>query len=85
MDNLNPQWNESYHLDVCHYANELAFEVRDKDATSAEFIGSVAFFTTDLANGEIKEGNFPIQRKDRTIKGELELRVQVCFTYCSSI
>ena len=80
-NNLNPEWHEVYHLDVCHYANELAFEVRDKDHTYAEFIGSVIFSTADLSRGEVMEGLFPIRGKQGAGMGELRLKIQVQYTY----
>ena len=30
FNNLNPVWNESYRVEVCHFADPLVFEVRDK-------------------------------------------------------
>ena len=41
LNSLDPVWNESYRIEVCHSAECLTFEVRDKDHAYAEFIGSV--------------------------------------------
>ena len=41
MNSLDPFWNESFRIEVCHAAEGLAFEVRDKDHAYAEFIGTV--------------------------------------------
>ena len=30
LNDLNPKWNESYRIDVCHFADHLIFEIRDK-------------------------------------------------------
>ena len=30
VNNLNPVWNESYRVEVCHFADHLVFEVKDK-------------------------------------------------------
>ena len=30
LNNLNPVWNEQYRIEVCHYADHLKFEIRDK-------------------------------------------------------
>ena len=27
LNNLNPTWDESYRIEVCHFADELVFEV----------------------------------------------------------
>ena len=41
LNSLDPFWNESFRIEVCHAAEGLAFEVRDKDHAYAEFIGTV--------------------------------------------
>jgi len=41
LNSLDPVWNESYRIEVCHSAECLSFEVRDKDHAYAEFIGAV--------------------------------------------
>ncbi len=79
LNNLNPQWNEDYRLEVCHFGEALVFEVRDKDHAYAEFIGSVEISTQALLNGEIKEGWFPIKKKSGSHRGQLNLRVQVTY------
>ena len=38
-NNLNPEWNEVFYLNVCHYVTELEFKVNDKDLTSSEILG----------------------------------------------
>ena len=30
LNDLNPKWNESYRTEVCHFADHLSFEIRDK-------------------------------------------------------
>ena len=30
LNDLNPAWNESYRIEVCHFADHLIFEIRDK-------------------------------------------------------
>ena len=32
-DDLNPVWNEKLSIDVCHFANHLSFDVKDKVKT----------------------------------------------------
>ena len=42
IDNdLNPKWNESYRIEVCHFA------VRDKDHAYSEYIGAVDYMITN--------------------------------------
>ena len=34
IDNdLNPKFNEDYRVEVCHFANELTFDIKDKKTT----------------------------------------------------
>ncbi len=63
---------------MCHFAEELVFEVRDKDHAYAEFIGSVTFPTRALLAEEAMVGHYPIMKKNgNASKGTLELKVQV--------
>jgi len=53
---------------VCHSADCLCFEVRDKDHAYAEFIGAVFIPTNGaLIAGEVIEGWFPICGKQGTL------------------
>lgn len=74
-NNLNPQWGEDYRVEVCHFAEELVFEIRDKDHAVTEFIGSVTFPTSALLSGETREGWFPIKKKSGSHNGQLNLSV----------
>ena len=75
-NNLNPEWNEDYRVEVCHFAEELVFEVRDKDHAVTEFIGSVTIPTPSLLSGEVREGPFPIKKKSGSHNGQLTIRVE---------
>lgn len=76
LNDLNPKWNEDYRIEVCHFANHLIFEIRDKDHAYSEFIGSVELEAASLLNGEIMDGWFPIKKKSGKSKGELKIRVE---------
>merc|ERR1719362_64667 len=78
IDNsLNPEWNEDFRVEVCHFGDDLLFEVRDKDHAYAEFIGSVAIPTSTLKSGQfIKEESFPIKSSGGKHKGMLKISVQ---------
>jgi hypothetical protein len=53
------------------------FEVRDKDHAYAEYIGAVVIPTHTLLQGAVKEGWFPIMKKNKlSQRGTLNLRVQ---------
>ena len=76
IDNdLNPEWDEKFRIEVCHRADILEFDVRDKDHASTEEIGKVEIATQHLLNGQQINAWFPIllgQKKN----GELKLKVQ---------
>ena len=61
LNDLNPEWNEDFHIQVCHFAEELLLEVRDKDHAYSEYIGAVSIPTQSLLGGDLKEGWFPIR------------------------
>ena len=52
IDNdLNPEWNEFYRVEVCHQATYLTFDVRDKDHAYTEKIGLVNIECDKLKTG----------------------------------
>ena len=84
IDNdLNPKFNEDYRVEVCHFANELTFDIKDKDHAYSEFIGNVNIATATLLNGDPVEGWFNITKRSGgsiTIrsgsnKGQIKLKV----------
>ena len=48
LNDLNPRWNESFNVELCHWGANLSFEVRDKDHAYAEYIGMVQIPAPDL-------------------------------------
>ena len=79
IDNeLHPVWNESYKIDVCHFAENLKFNVLDKDHAYSEYIGSVSLSTSTLRSREISQGWFPIVKRNgqKFDKAELNIKVQ---------
>ena len=80
IDNdLNPKWNESYRIEVCHFADHLVFEVRDKDHAYSEYIGAVDLPTSSLLTGELKQGWYPICKTNGKPHGRAELYIKVQF------
>ena len=80
IDNdLNPVWNESYRIEVCHFAEHLKFTVADKDHAYSEYIGTVEIPTASLATENIIQGWFPICKGNGVPHGKAELKVQVQF------
>ena len=64
-----------FRIEVCHFANELTFDIKDKDHAYSEFIGSVNIATATLLNGNPIEGWFNITRRSNRSKGQIKLRV----------
>jgi len=76
IDNdLNPVWNETFRIEVCHKADFLLFDVRDKDHAMTEEIGKVELSTQHLLNGQKLDDWFPI-RKGSKENGQLHLCVE---------
>jgi hypothetical protein len=66
----------SNRIEVCHSADNVIFEIRDKDHAYSEFIGSVEIPSNLLLTGEAKEGWFPIKKKSGKSNGELHIFLQ---------
>ena len=86
IDNLNPKWDETYSIDVCHFAENIEFIVYDEDSVTSEKCGSVKFKVDDVLSGhkfENEEG-YPIKhRLHRHERGRLFLSLE--FVSCSQI
>ena len=66
IDNsLNPKWNESFKVEVCHRASNVIFDVRDKDHVNTEAIGKVQISTSEIIDGNVVEGWFPIMNNSK--------------------
>ena len=58
LNDLNPRWNESFSVELCHWGTNLNFEVRDKDHAYAEYIGMVQIPGTDLVSSGISGNTY---------------------------
>ena len=79
LDNLNPEWNETYRVDVCHRIDEVIFEVLDQDSVSNEKCGSAKFKARELIDGVKREDSdgYPIRsRIHKHDRGRLFLSIQ---------
>ena len=77
-DSLNPIFNEEFRLKVCHFANELSFDIKDEDHLSSELIGSVEIPSEKLIIGKAIEGWFDIKNPNdhsQGSQGQLKLKV----------
>ena len=86
IDNdLNPVWNESYRVEVCHLGTFLTFKIRDKDHTHSQIIGSVNILLSTLLSGSPIEGWFPIMKTDHVQCKNAELDLQITYVPRTSL
>lgn len=53
IDNdLNPLWDETFSVDVCHHANHLRLSVTDKDCVGTFDVGGCLIDLRQLMDGE---------------------------------
>ena len=67
FNDLNPKWNEVFKIHVCHRADSIVFDVRDKDHAYTEVVGIVELPTQHLITGNVVEGWFPICKASKVI------------------
>jgi len=84
FNDLNPKWNETFLIHVCHKADSLVFDVRDKDHAYTEAIGIVELTTQHLLNGQVIDGWFPITKGNKE-RGLGQLLIRVEFTSMAQI
>merc|ERR1719330_770097 len=84
FNDLNPKWEETFLIHVCHKADSLVFDVRDKDHAYTEAIGIVELTTQHLLNGQVIEGWFPITKGNKE-RGLGQLLIRVEFTSMAQI
>ena len=80
-NNLNPQWNETFRVDVCHHATSITFTVKDKDFLSSETMGSVKFMAESLIADNTLVGSFDLL----TDKGKKAGTLKLSITYRSKV
>lgn len=59
-NNLNPIWEEKFHINICHQVIAVKIVVKDKDVLSADVIGSILFRAEDLVNKQEINGDFEL-------------------------
>lgn len=64
-NNLNPVWEETFRVDICHDVASITFTVRDKDFLSSEQIGSVSFPVNTLTQENGVHGTFELLRENK--------------------
>ena len=73
-NNLNPIWDESFRVDVCHHVVAVIITVKDKDFLSSEVIGSITFTAESIFSGEIS-GTFDLFREKGKKAGQITLQI----------
>lgn len=80
-NNLNPCWNESFRVDVCHHVVAVTFTVKDKDFLSSETMGSIKFTAESLIADNTVCGSFDLISDKGKKAGQLKLSI----TYRSKV
>ena len=85
IDSLDPEFDETYRLDICHRIENVVFAVYDKNIVSNEKIGVVSFKANDLLDGveRRQDGGYPIESRIRSESGRLFLFIR--FISCTEI
>ena len=85
VDSLDPEFDETYRLDICHRIENVVFAVYDKNIVSNEKIGVVSFKANDLLDGveRRQDGGYPIKSRTRSDSGRLFLSIR--FISCTEI
>ena len=55
-NDLNPVWDETFDIYVCHHASSFELRVKDKEHVGAVFVASTQIQASDLETGEPIEG-----------------------------
>ncbi|MCL4148453.1 UNVERIFIED_CONTAM: hypothetical protein GTU68_052418 [Idotea baltica] len=67
-NNLNPVWNETFDINICHQVTSVKFIVKDKDVLSADVIGTVTIRAEDLVSASQISGDFELYVKGKPKK-----------------
>jgi len=75
-DSLNPHWNETFNIPLCHEAESFFFAVKDIDLIATAFVGSMSLSMEDVTKDDAVEGWFPLERKGGQPAGELQISLR---------
>jgi len=59
-NNLNPKWEESFQVQICHKFEALTFTVKDMDVFTSKKMGFLTIRAQELLSSESIEGWFPL-------------------------
>ena len=80
--NLNPEFHESFEIDVTNPLAQLNIQVKDKDYLGADdFMGQIVLDLNDFSDGETVQKVYQLKGEDITIpedfdRGEIEVRIR---------
>lgn len=73
-NNVNPRWNESYRIPICHQVEFLKVMVMDKDHIGAGKIGEYEIRVEDLLDGGELDGWYPLSGCDAKINFKMSYK-----------
>ncbi len=73
-NDLNPTWDETFNVYVCHHANSLRLHVKDKEHVGAAWIASCDVRCQDLLERRTVEGWFDLTNGDK-VQGRINISV----------
>ena len=74
-NDLNPTWDESFDVYVCHHATSFTIKVKDKEHIGATFIAATVIRASELVTGQVIDGWFDLLNGDSNV-GRLNVSVQ---------
>jgi len=77
MNDLTPNWGETFNVSLCHQADSLYFAVKDLDLRSKnDHMGSVTIPIEQILTEETIKGWYPLKNKKGKPAGEIELEIK---------
>ena len=70
---LSPDWNEKFSIDVCHHATNLSIRVMDQEVLGTAFVGVTNVRVSDLQDGRVVDGWFNLHKSNFDPAGQIEM------------
>ena len=74
-NDLNPVWDESFNVYVCHHASSFELRVKDKEHVGAVFVAGAIIPAADLESGDEVEGWFDLLNGEESC-GQIHISIQ---------
>lgn len=76
-NNLNPQWNQKFEIEISHEIESLKFTVKDQDCLRGQRMGNVCIQSKDFVDCSVGLSDFfPIKDTMSRPAGSLNIRIQ---------